>query len=83
MDTLSDPFNSAVVLADAFIVVVKPGLGVLEMDELFTSVVVFTGYLFFVAIQPAASINPTIINRANGTNNFIGGLCFTKYDVIY
>jgi hypothetical protein len=71
MDTLSDPFNSEVLLAVAFIVLFKPGSDVLENGAKLAAVVAFTVFLFVMATQPAASINPTAINRANGTISFI------------
>jgi hypothetical protein len=73
MDTLIDPFNFEVILAVAFIVLFKPGSDELENGAKLAVVVSFTVFLFVVATQPAASINPTTINRPNGTISFIGG----------
>jgi hypothetical protein len=73
MDTLSDPFNFEVILAVALIVLFKPGSDVLENGTKLAAVVAFTVFLFVMITQPAASINPTVINRINGTISFIGG----------
>jgi hypothetical protein len=72
MDTLSDPFNSEVLLAVAFIVLFKPGSDVLENGVKPGSVDVFTVFLFVMATQPATSINPSVVKRTNVTNSFIG-----------
>jgi hypothetical protein len=72
MDTLSDPFNVEVTLAVAFIVLFTPASDVLEKGAKLAAVVAFTVFLFVMATQPAASVNPTAINRANGKISFIG-----------
>jgi hypothetical protein len=59
MDTLSDPFNGKAV----FSVVFKRESEVLEKGS--------SVFFFVVATQPAASIHPTAIHRAQGTRRFI------------
>jgi hypothetical protein len=60
-DTISDPFNFEVILGVTF---------KLESDVLDDE---FTGFLFVMVTHAAASINPTTINKANGTISFIEG----------
>jgi hypothetical protein len=61
VDTTSDPFNCEVILG----VALKLESVVLN-DE-------FKVFLFVVATQPAVRINPTAINKANGSISLIEG----------
>jgi hypothetical protein len=60
-DTISDPFNIEVILGVTF------KLESVALDD------EFMGFLFVMVIHAAASINPTTINKANGTISFIEG----------
>jgi hypothetical protein len=73
MDTLSDPLDILVLLAVSYIDGFKPGSDRFEKGVKVGAAVKFAEFLFVMVRQPAASINPTDRNTANGTSNFIGG----------
>jgi hypothetical protein len=72
MDTLRGPFDPESLLSGAFKVLFKPG------SDAGDTGVAFMG--FVTATQPAARINPTAINRTNGTSSFIEGSGARPYD---
>ena len=73
MDTLSDPLDILELLPVSFIDVFETGSDRLEKGAKLGAAVKFAEFLFVTVRQPAASINPTDRNTANGTSNFIGG----------